>query len=118
MFWVCFSTILTRYFSNAAVPHQRPGPDYFGITVDRRTVDRVMGPQHSVSSFLHTSLKFRGEVQMLGQTTKHFERLAYTVGDLHDPGVQILASMHHLTHRLKQEWFQVQRGAIQSLHRE
>lgn len=96
IFWVCFSTLLTRHFSNAIVPMCRPGPEYFGIEEDRRTVGKIMGSEHCVSTFLHTSLKFRGESQMLGQTTKHFERLAYTVRDLHNPGVQIMASMHHL----------------------
>jgi hypothetical protein len=95
-FWVCFFVLLTRFFTNAPVPLDRPTPDYFGITVDRRTVGEVMGQQGSVRALLHTSLMFRGEVQLLGQTTKFFERLAYVVQDLHDPGVQIMASMHHL----------------------
>lgn len=94
-FWLCWEPSLTHDFVNAPTPYGRPEAEHYGITVDRATVADVMGPEHSVSNFIHTSLKFRGEDHMLGQVTKQFERMAYEVRDLHHPGVEVLAAIHH-----------------------
>lgn len=95
-FWLTWHRMLTRDFFNAPVSHDRPGPEHYGITVDKRSVGDIIGPQGSISTFLHTALKFRGEKQMLGKVTKFFERLAYGVNNLRDEGVLSVAFLHDL----------------------
>lgn len=95
-FWLCWNTLLTRDFLNAPLTRNRPEAKRYGISEDTRTVGELMGPQKSIDTFLHSSLKFRGQVQMLGTATKFFERLAYAKRNLHDEGVLLVAYMHDL----------------------
>ncbi|KAF2843536.1 hypothetical protein M501DRAFT_924191 [Patellaria atrata CBS 101060] len=95
-FWLCWEPILTRNFKNAPAPYTSPSPHQYGISVDKRELKSLLGPQHSVDGFLSKVFEFRARRGVLGIATNFHEKVSYWENSIASPGIERLADIHDL----------------------
>ncbi|KAF2461982.1 RNA dependent RNA polymerase-domain-containing protein, partial [Lineolata rhizophorae] len=97
-FWVCFEPSLVDSFKNAPAPRNLPGPENFGIRVDRRKLGDLVTNEKSLGlplrRFVDEAFKFRCQPSYLGMVTNYHGNLAYKEDSINSDGVKDLASLH------------------------
>ncbi|KAK8233703.1 RNA dependent RNA polymerase-domain-containing protein [Phyllosticta capitalensis] len=102
-FWVCWEPDLAEPFKNAPAPDQDPNPEDYGITVDKRRLNELLGVKGSSSAqrpstqqFLRASFEYRCKSSLLGQATKLHERISYAENCIESRKINALADLHDL----------------------